>query len=97
MPSCSISVWPPTRAVVLAAAGIVVNVPAPGRFAVHKLWLARERDVAEQAKARKDLRQAKQLIEVLETDRPEELTRAWAALETHRGMRRVVESAIRRR
>lgn len=86
-----------THAVVLAAAGIVVNVPAPGRFALHKLWLARERNVAEQAKARKDLRQAEQLIEVLERDRPEELTRASAALGAHRGMRRVVESALHRR
>ena len=82
-----------TRAVVLASAGIVVNVPAPGRFALHKLWLARERSVAEQAKARKDLRQAEQLIEVLEQDRPEELARAFTALEAHRGMRRVVQRA----
>ncbi|HEX6086111.1 MAG TPA: GSU2403 family nucleotidyltransferase fold protein [Thermoanaerobaculia bacterium] len=83
-----------TRAVVLAGSGIVVNIPTPGRFALHKLWLARERNVSEQAKARKDLRQAEQLIEVLESDRPEELTRASSALVG--GMRRVAESALRR-
>lgn len=83
-----------TRAVVMAGAGTVVNVPAPGRFALHKLWLARERNVSEQAKARKDLRQAEQLIAVLENDRPEELARASAALAG--GMRRAVESSLRR-
>jgi hypothetical protein len=85
------------RAVVLAAGGIVVNVPSPGRYALHKLWLARERSVAEQAKSRKDLRQAEQLIEVLAHDRPEELSRAAAALDRHRGMRRIIAGAFRER
>lgn len=86
-----------SRAVILAHAGIVVNVPAPGRFALHKLWLARERTIAEQAKARKDLRQAEQLIETLAGDRADELTRAWNALDAHTGMRRVITSAWRER
>lgn len=86
-----------TRAVVLADGGVRVNVPTPGRFALHKLWLARERNVAEQAKARKDLRQAEQLLEVLASDRPDELTRAWTGLDTHRSMLRVVANTLRER
>lgn len=84
-----------TRAVVIAGSGVLVNVPRPGRFALHKLWLSRERDVSQQAKARKDIRQAQQLIEVLTQDRPDELERAWAALEAHRGMRRTISAVWR--
>jgi hypothetical protein len=84
-----------TRAVLLAGSGILVPVPAPGRFALHKLWVARQRNVSEQAKARKDLRQAEQLIEVLLDDRPEELARAWQALDAHRGMRRTIAAVWR--
>lgn len=84
-----------TPAVVIAGSGVLVNVPRPGRFALHKLWLSRERDVSQQAKARKDIRQAQQLIEVLTQDRPDELERAWAALEAHRGMRRTIGAVWR--
>ena len=77
-------------AVVLGGSGILVSVPAPGRFAFHKLWLASERGVGEQARAAKDIRQAEQLIEVLQSDRPAELRRAWDALDAHRGMRRII-------
>lgn len=76
------------EAVVLAGSGLLVNVPSPARFAFHKLWVAGQRNAAEQAKARKDLRQAEQLLEVLQQDRPEDLERAWAALPE--SMRRIV-------
>lgn len=84
-----------TRAVVVAGSGILVNVPTPGRFALHKLWLSRERDISQQAKAKKDVRQAQQLIAVLEEDRPDELTRAWSALEAHRRMLRTINAVWR--
>ena len=45
-------------AAVIAANGIRVNVPAPARFAFHKLWLAAERPASEAAKSKKDLRRA---------------------------------------
>ncbi len=47
---------------------------------MHKLWLARQRPVSEQAKARKDRRQAAAMLEVLLEDRPEELRAAWRAI-----------------
>lgn len=76
------------EAVVLASSGILVNVPSPARFAIHKLWVAGQRNVSEQTKARKDIRQAAELLEVLRDDRPADLERAWSALPE--AMRRVV-------
>jgi hypothetical protein len=69
-----------TEAAVVAAAGILVQVPAPAAFALHKLWVSDRRNVAEQQKARKDRRQSAQLIEVLLTDRPSDLRKAWRRL-----------------
>ncbi|WP_338118974.1 nucleotidyltransferase family protein [Paracraurococcus ruber] len=63
------------QAVALHGAGVPINVPAPERFALHKLIVARRRD--DQAKARKDLAQAAQLLDVLARQRPFELAAAW--------------------
>ena len=53
--------------VALYGAGILVRVPTPMRFAVHKLLVAQRRDTAD--KKKKDLRQAQELIDIfLETD-----------------------------
>ncbi len=67
------------KAVVLHGDGILVNVPAPERFAIHKLLLSRLRlETAEsQAKAEKDLRQAAELMDVLIEQRPYELRDLW--------------------
>ena len=67
-------------AVVIGGSGVLVNVPSPARFALHKLWVARERPVSEQAKARKDAAQAEQLLGILAQDRPDDITSAWNAL-----------------
>jgi len=82
-------------AAVVARNGIRVYVPSPGRFALHKLWVAANRPASEAAKARKDLRQAAQVIEVLLEDRPEDVQRAYEALTTRRPMLRVVKQKIR--
>jgi hypothetical protein len=67
------------RAVVLHGAGVPVNVPAPERYAVHKLIVSRRRAAGpeSQAKARKDLAQAAELIVALARQRPYELAAAW--------------------
>ncbi len=75
-------------AAVIVGSGIRVNVPAPARFAFHKLWLASARSVAETAKARKDLRQAEQVLEVLADDRPADLSEAWSALRERKTLMR---------
>ncbi|MFP3941786.1 MAG: GSU2403 family nucleotidyltransferase fold protein [Thermoanaerobaculia bacterium] len=83
------------QAVLLYGAGVLVNVPDPARFALHKLWLADRRPAALHARARKDLAQAGALLEVLVEDRPRDLRRAWAAVrrkrraQMQRGMERL--------
>jgi len=69
-------IFRPVPAVVLHGPGIYVQVPAPERFAVHKLILSRRRPLAV-AKSDKDLRQAEALIDVLVERRPDELKLAW--------------------
>lgn len=71
----------PIAAVVLAASPVLVRIPRPGRFALHKLWTASERPPSEQAKSRKDRSQATALIEILAEDRRDDLVEAWRALE----------------
>jgi len=68
-------------AAVPATSGLLVNIPEPARFAWHKLWTAGERPSTEHVKSNKDVRQAGQLFEVLEQDRPGDLERAWGSVE----------------
>jgi hypothetical protein len=66
----------PEPAVVLHDGGICVLVPAPQRYAVHKLIISRRRSEGT-AKRDKDLRQAQVLLELLAQKRPYELKSAW--------------------
>lgn len=70
----------PVDAALACRRGILVRVPDPARFALHKLLVAMSRPIADQAKRSKDLSQAEQLIAVLGEDRPGALTLAWEAL-----------------
>jgi hypothetical protein len=65
------------QAVVFGSDVVLVNVPSPARFALHKLWISSRRSAALQTKSRKDRAQAQQLIEVLAEDRPDDLREAW--------------------
>lgn len=58
--------------------GILVLVPAPERFAVHKLILALERPPTV-AKREKDIAQAEALILALLDKRSEDLRLAWSS------------------
>jgi len=60
----------PVKAAVLYGAGILVNVPDPARFAVHKLAISQLRPAATPEKSRKDLQQAEALIEYLLEENP---------------------------
>ena len=71
-------------AAVVVGSGVRVNVPSPARFALHKLWLSNERSAAEAAKARKDRRQAQQIIEVLIDDRADDLVSSWRAMRSRK-------------
>jgi len=67
----------PIQAAVLYRNGVLVNVPQPARYAVHKLIVATRRDPSATAKARKDIEQAAALIRALAEDRPDELAEAF--------------------
>lgn len=67
----------PIDAAVLYRAGVLVRVPAPARFAVHKLLVSARRR-KESPKARKDLMQAQILIDALALRAPEDLKDAFA-------------------
>lgn len=55
--------------VALYGSGILVRVPTPLRFGVHKLIVAQQRGKTELSKKQKDLRQAKELLDIfLDTD-----------------------------
>ncbi len=66
----------PAQAVALYRSGVLVNVPQPARYAIHKLIVATRRISSATAKARKDIEQAAALIRVLAEDRPDELEAA---------------------
>ena len=68
----------PMRATLLTRNGpLVVNVPQPHRFALHKLIVHGERPVAQRVKANKDLAQAAALIDYLLDNDGDELIRTW--------------------
>jgi hypothetical protein len=53
------------EAAALYGHGVLVRVPTPARFAVHKLIIAQRRKPTARAKRQKDLRQAEELIDIL--------------------------------
>lgn len=69
----------PIPAVALYRSGVLVQIPRPERYAVHKLIVADRRRGGERLKAAKDRAQARTLIEVLAEDRPDDLAEAYAA------------------
>lgn len=70
----------PIYAAVIYRSGVLVQVPRPERYAIHKLIVAdRRRDGAGHLKAAKDRKQAAFLIEALAEDRPDDLSHAYAA------------------
>lgn len=66
-------------AVIIARAGILVNVPSPARYALHKLVASVRRPAAMQTKSIKDIEQAKLLLEVLVKERPGDIHLAFIA------------------
>lgn len=68
----------PIDAAVVYREGVLVKIPRPERFAVHKLIVASRRlDGPDSLKARKDLMQAEILATILAEDRPVDLTDAY--------------------
>ena len=88
----------PIPAVSLYRSGVLIQIPRPERFAIHKLIVAeRRRDGPDALKARKDRAQAALLVEVLAEVRPDELLDAYEnALARGPQWRNRVQAALRR-
>ena len=69
-------------AVIVSRAGILINVPAPARYALHKLVVSERRPAAMQTKSIKDVYQAEQLLTILLNDRPGDIQLAFDAAKT---------------
>lgn len=68
----------PIKAAALYRSGVLIQVPRPERFAIHKLIIAdRRRQSPDRLKSRKDMAQSALLIEALAEDRPDELREAY--------------------
>lgn len=88
----------PIPAVALYLDGVLVQVPRPERYAIHKLIVAQRRSRTNRAKARKDLDQARDLVEVLAIDRPYDLEDAYlTALNGGPKWRRYLSASLKQR
>ena len=68
----------PIQVPLLYRSGVLIQVPRPERFAIHKLIVAdRRRGGPDELKSRKDRAQAAFLIAVLAAERPEDLAEAY--------------------
>ena len=88
----------PIHAAAIYRSGILVQVPRPERYAIHKLIIAdRRRDGEGSLKSAKYREQAAVLIEVMAEDRPDELARAYAtALEVGPRWREHIGNSLKR-
>jgi hypothetical protein len=84
----------PERAAVVDGGGILVNVPSPARFALHKLLTARARPVTSQAKVDKDLSQAGEMLALLAGERPDDLVLEWEWLAPHAALQKGVRAGL---
>ncbi len=74
-----LSLEDPMRSTLLARSGpMVVNLPRPHRYALHKLLVYGERPQEQRTKANKDLIQAATLMDYLLTHDPTEIGSLWA-------------------
>jgi hypothetical protein len=67
-------------AMISSLGAVMVNVPRPARYALHKLIVAGEREGAFAAKSGKDIMQAGLLLGALREAKPWEVEEAWADL-----------------
>ena len=82
-------------AVVLFDIGLLVNVPDPAYFAIHKLDISQRREAAFAVKIKKDIQQAAQLIEVLADLQPGNLFLAHeAARQYHNKFYQLYQKAV---
>lgn len=87
----------PIKAAALYRSGVLVQIPRPEAYAIHKLIVADRRKGPDQLKSRKDRAQAALLIEALAEDRPDELREAYDdAMERGPQWRAHIEATLKR-
>ncbi|MBI5445378.1 MAG: nucleotidyltransferase domain-containing protein, partial [Deltaproteobacteria bacterium] len=84
----------PIRAAVVDRGGVLVNVPSPARFALHKLLVMGERSAAFATKAEKDFSQSAQMLTLMVEDRPGDLQLAWEALRGRAGASKRITAGL---
>ena len=67
----------PVPSILLDTIPVLVNIPQPVRYAMHKLIVSQVRDASSDAKRPKDLYQAYQILSVLQENRPFDIQPAW--------------------
>jgi hypothetical protein len=67
----------PSQAAVMYRSGVLVQIPRPERFAIHKLIVSDRRQSRDRLKSEKDRRQAIFLIDSLLEDRPDDIRQAY--------------------
>lgn len=98
LPFLNLLIADPIPAVGLYRHGVLVRIPRPERYAIHKLIVAQRRAGSTQAKARKDLAQAEWLIAVLVQDRPRAVEDAFeTAMASGREWRDAIRRSFKRR
>lgn len=88
----------PIHAAAIYRSGVLVQVPRPERYAIHKLIVAdRRRDGAGSLRASKDREQAAFLIKAMAEDRPDDLSRAYvSAMEAGPRWREHIANSLKR-
>lgn len=95
LPFLNFLIAEPIAAVALYRSGVLVQIPRPERYAVHKLIVAERRHRASALKAKKDLAQAEILFEVLSEDRPADLADSLrTAMEMGPKWREAIEASL---
>lgn len=98
LPFLNFLIADPIPAVALYRSGILVQIPKPERYAVHKLIVAQRRSGPGLAKIPKDLAQAETLIRILVEDRPQELAIAYeTALGNGAKWRNAIDASLKQR
>lgn len=70
----------PVSSVLLDTTPVLINIPQPVRYAMHKLIVSQIRDASNDAKRPKDLYQAFRILSVLQENRPFDIQPAWENL-----------------
>lgn len=88
----------PIPAAALYRSGILVQIPRPERYAIHKLIIAdRRRDGAGSLKSSKDREQAAFLIDAMAEDRPDDVAEAYrAAMNVGPRWRQHIDTSLKR-